>query len=164
MSLSALNCTSCGVSNINSARFCGNCGQALAGSFPNTHGQSDAAPARPGTPGYVETSKTAGKAAVGNNSNWQEMAGLICGVISILLCGVFAAFPGLFFSWTAIANAKAAGQSTRLGTIGIILNCIGVVTTIIAVIFLIMLLLLQSSGGDYPAYNGGYYDANQFGF
>ena len=75
------------------------------------------------------------------------MAGLVCGVLSIFMLGIFAAAPGLYFSWTALSKAKANGSSTRLGTIGLLLNIMGIVATIAMVLLLILIVAMQLSVG-----------------
>ena len=79
------------------------------------------------------------------------MAGLICGVLSVFLCGIFSAVPGLYFSFSARKVAKQQGRGTGLSTTGIVLNALGIVATIaMVVIFLLVIVMAASTGASQP--------------
>ena len=152
MSNTVIFCSSCGVQNIGTSQFCGGCGTPVG------------AVAGAGQPAFEATQqipKTAGP-SVSNPKEWHEMAGLICGVLSMFLFGVFAAVPGLYFSFSARKIATQQGRGTGLSTTGIVLNGLGILATIAFVaIFLLMIVVAASSGqqdpmmqmqGAYPGY------------
>lgn len=76
------------------------------------------------------------------------MAGLICGVLSMFLCGVLAAAPGLYFSWSARGIAKQQGRGTGLATTGLVLNGLGIVVTVVSIIFMILAFAVAASSGQ----------------
>jgi hypothetical protein len=147
MSLSVIICPACKSQNINTAQFCGNCGASLVAAKSatpsqggaNIPGQTGPGPGQPGQP-LVSNADA--------NNQWHDKAGLICGALSIFVCGIIASIPGLYFSWSALNQAKAQGKSPTTAYIGLVLNVLGVLMTCAAIgLMIIMMLMAGAAGG-----------------
>lgn len=160
MSLTASLCPKCGTTNINTAHFCGACGQATHPNAATEQAYSTALPAGMNNAGM----NNAARNGATTDSNWQEMAGLICGLLSMFMFGIFASAPGLYFSWTAISKAKAGGTSTRLGVVGIVLNCLGIVATVIVAVLVVLMIAMSMTPGGDPMMDGGMYGPSPYGY
>lgn len=138
MSLSVIVCPACKSQNINTAQFCGNCGAPLVANKPTDGSQGSGG-------GQGQTVVPIPDA----NNQWHDKAGLICGALSILLCGIIASIPGLYFSWSALNQAKATGKSSNTAYIGLALNILGVIFTCAAIgLTAIMMLMAGASVGN----------------
>lgn len=140
MSTTAIFCSKCGAQNVNTSQFCGGCG-APVGPTPMAAEKT----AQP-MPGFDTKEK--------GDKDWHEMAGLICGVVSMFLCGIFVAAPGLYFSNSARGIAKAQGRGTGLATTGLVLNSIGVLVTFAWIALFILTMVLSASGQPDPMMPG----------
>jgi hypothetical protein len=87
------------------------------------------------------------------DKDWHEMAGLICGVVSMFFCGIFLAAPGLYFSFSARGVAKKEGRGTGLATTGIVLNGIGVLVTFAWIAIFILTMMMSAGGQPDPMMN-----------
>ncbi|MEZ6092646.1 MAG: zinc ribbon domain-containing protein [Pirellulaceae bacterium] len=141
MSFAASTCPKCGTQNLNSSKFCGGCGSACQ------HGSVPVQPQYETGP-YIRPA---------NDRAWHRTASVICGILSMLLCGALASIPGIYFGYSALQDAKTNGQSTTVPWVGIGLNVAGIVFTILGILLGLMISMMQmSGGGGYGAY-GNYY-------
>ncbi|MCC7334820.1 MAG: zinc ribbon domain-containing protein [Pirellulaceae bacterium] len=136
MSLSVINCPHCQAQNISTAQFCGNCGK------PTTVDSPVAAPATVGS--SAASAHQPVQAIPASKDQWHEKAGLICGVLSMFMCGVFASIPGIYFSWSSLTQAKAQGRSTTLSNVGLLLNGLGILATIVGIGLFILMVVMAS--------------------
>ncbi len=136
MSLSVINCPHCQAQNISTAQFCGECGK------PTTANNPAASPTKANsTTGNLPHQDATHPAS---KDQWHEKAGLICGALSIFLCGAFASIPGIYFSWSSLTQAKAQGRSTTLSNVGLVLNVLGILATIVAIGLMILMVIMAS--------------------
>ena len=83
-----------------------------------------------------------------DGKDWHEMAGLICGVVSMFFCGIFAAAPGFYFSWSARGVAQSQGRGTGLATTGLVLNGIGILVTFAWFAIVLLTIAMSASQPD----------------
>ena len=75
-------------------------------------------------------------------NNGKATAALVCGILSIVLCGIFTGIPALILGGQAVKEIDASGgqQGGRSqATIGRILGIISVVLTLISIVIFILL-------------------------
>ncbi len=164
MTLAVKTCPNCQTQNISTAQFCGSCGQSLQAAAKSQRPEAQAqqgdqageraAAAQGGQTGHVVQNAGAGTLPP-NPKQWHEQASLICGVLSIFLCGALASIPGLYFSWSAMAQAKAQGKSSNLAVIGLVLNILGILITFAMIAVMLAMFVFAASATTDP-YSGGY--------
>lgn len=148
MSIAVTFCPGCGTQSADGAQFCGKCGK----QFPS----QSARQSQPASPaGFTQPKMTSPTSVV--QGDWKGMAGIICGVLSFMMCGPFTAIPGIMISWMDLSAAKATGRSTTIAKIGIGLNVFGMILSLGVVFIMIMLMALGSSGGGFTDPYMGYY-------
>jgi hypothetical protein len=87
-------------------------------------------PPYPGMPGYPAVPKNSGKA----------IAALVCGILSLICCGIFAAIPAIILGVLGRREIDASGgivTGRGMATAGLVLGIIGIVLSVITVILLV---------------------------
>ena len=148
MSLSVVQCPSCGTQNISTAKFCGSCGKPLVsiGQGPPPS-QAQSIPQSQSLP-QQDRSSMASMTNIHSRDAWHEKAGLICGFVSIVLCGAIASLPGLYFSWSSLSLAKREGRSTTMSKVGLAMNGLGMLLTCFAIGFTILMMLMAGAASS----------------
>ena len=138
MSIGIAICPGCNAQNISTAAFCGQCGaQSLA-----TPQNDNAAFRQTVSPAVTASPEV-------SSNHWHGMAGVICGVVSVFLCGLITAVPGLYFSWSSLSQAKQTGESKSTAYVGLGLNSLGIVLTVLAVLIFLCVGIMQANTSPY---------------
>ena len=117
-------CPHCGAEIPPAARFCGDCGRAIAA--PTAHEPPVMAPNHRATSIGAPANPTAPSSAGGGSAG---LISILLGVIGIFMCGPLTAFPGLYFAWSDIQQAKSNNASPAMGYVGLAVNALALLLT-----------------------------------
>ncbi len=127
-------CRNCGKMIQPGERFCSNCGTPVSTGSDGaiSHTSEDSRYTSSPTPAqYRPTSTSNGSVASGT-----DVAGFVCGLISVILCALLFAIIGL------VLSSKNKGKN-KMATAGFILSVIGLVFSIIFLLYLCIMLFMQ---------------------